>query len=164
MAKIKDRNELKGLIKELKKIENSTIRVGIIGDQELALIASVNEFGVKIPVTQKMRYYLMSQGLYLKKETNYVTIPERSFLRSTFDDKKAIKRSTDFGFDLLIEKKDAQKTLDAIGLKLVSEVQKKIRSNIAPGNHPFTTQQKGGKSNTLINEGIILQGITFEVK
>ena len=53
--------------------------------------------------------------------------------------------------------------LDGIGLKMVSIVQKKIKSNIPPGNHPFTIEQKGGKDKTLVNTGRLGQSITHKI-
>ena len=49
-------------------------------------IAAVHEYGCTIRVTDKMRGYLHSQGLHLKKTTQFIRIPERSFLRATLND------------------------------------------------------------------------------
>lgn len=49
-------------------------------------IAAIHEYGCTIQVTPKMRGYLHSQGLHLKASTNFIRIPERSFLRSTIND------------------------------------------------------------------------------
>lgn len=68
-----------------------SIRVGIIGnaatqkhpDSALtnAELGAIHEFGCTITVTEKMRNYLHSQGIHLKKDTTTVVIPTRSFLR-----------------------------------------------------------------------------------
>ena len=68
-----------------------SIKVGIIGseasqkvegtDLTYAELGAVHEFGATITVTDKMRKYLHSQGLHLKKDTMSVVIPTRSFLR-----------------------------------------------------------------------------------
>lgn len=68
-----------------------SIKVGIIGkeatqkhpDSDLtnAELGAIHEFGCTITVTDKMRRYLHSQGLHLKKDTMTVVIPTRSFLR-----------------------------------------------------------------------------------
>ncbi len=49
-------------------------------------IAWVHEFGCTIRVTERMRAYLHGQGLHLKQSTEYIVIPERSFLRATLND------------------------------------------------------------------------------
>jgi phage gpG-like protein len=53
--------------------------------QDIVNIAAVHEFGTVIPVTPKMRAYLHYQGIHLQKDTFAIYIPERSFLRATFD-------------------------------------------------------------------------------
>ena len=68
-----------------------SIKIGIIGkeatqkhpDSDLtnAELGAIHEFGATITVTDKMRNYLHSQGLHLKKDTMTVVIPTRSFLR-----------------------------------------------------------------------------------
>lgn len=68
-----------------------SIKIGIIGkeatqkhpDSDLtnAELGAIHEFGATITVTDKMRNYLYSQGLHLKKDTMTVVIPTRSFLR-----------------------------------------------------------------------------------
>jgi phage gpG-like protein len=68
------------------KVEGDTVKVGVFGEE--ALIASVHEFGCKIRVTEKMRKFLHAQGLHLRKDTEYITIPQRSFLRLGFDKNK----------------------------------------------------------------------------
>lgn len=68
-----------------------SIKIGIIGEKAMqkhpdsdltnAELGAVHEFGCTITVTDKMRNYLHSQGLHLKKDTVSVVIPTRSFLR-----------------------------------------------------------------------------------
>ena len=48
-------------------------------------IAAVHEFGTVIPVTPEMRAYLHYQGIHLQSDTFAIYIPERSYLRATFD-------------------------------------------------------------------------------
>jgi hypothetical protein len=54
--------------------------------RDVADIAWVHEYGCTIRVTEKMRAYLHTQGMHLKASTQYINIPERSFLRSTLND------------------------------------------------------------------------------
>ncbi len=68
------------------KVEGDVVKVGVFG--ESALVAAVHEFGCKIRVTEKMRKFLHAQGLHLRKETEYIIIPQRSYLRKTFDEQK----------------------------------------------------------------------------
>lgn len=88
----KTRINFKALDKWMKALDRKiSIKVGIIGkeatqkhpDSDLtnAELGAIHEFGATITVTDKMRNYLHSQGLHLKKDTMTVVIPTRSFLR-----------------------------------------------------------------------------------
>ena len=88
----KTRVNFKALDEWMKALDRKiSIKVGIIGkeatqkhpDSDLtnAELGAVHEFGATITVTDKMRNYLHSQGLHLKKDTMTVVIPTRSFLR-----------------------------------------------------------------------------------
>lgn len=48
-------------------------------------VAAIHEFGAKITVTEKMRKYLHTIDLHLSKDTKYITIPERPFMRPSAD-------------------------------------------------------------------------------
>lgn len=88
----KTRINFKALDEWMKALDRKiSIKVGIIGkearqkhpDSDLtnAELGAIHEFGATITVTEKMRNYLHSQGLHLKKDTMTVVIPTRSFLR-----------------------------------------------------------------------------------
>ena len=88
----KTRINFKALDEWMKALDRKiSIKVGIIGseatqkhpDSDLtnAELGAIHEFGATITVTNKMRNYLHSQGIHLKKNTITVVIPTRSFLR-----------------------------------------------------------------------------------
>src|SRR6056297_1288517 len=90
---IKDeRDNLDGLYDKIQKLEKMEIRIGIFAEDSsfLLMIARVHEFGTKIEVTPKMRAYLHAKGLHLRADTQYINIPERSFVRSTADEDKSL--------------------------------------------------------------------------
>lgn len=83
---------IKALINLMKDLDQKySIKVGIIGskayekhpDSDLtnAHLGAIHEYGATIQVTEKMRAYLHHIGIHLKKDTNTVVIPTRSFLR-----------------------------------------------------------------------------------
>lgn len=160
--KIKDTNNIPKLKKNLKKISGKKVEVGIFG-KELALIAGVNEFGTKIKVTKKMRDYLRVKGLFLKKSTTKITIPERSYLRSSFDNKKNIDQAFKFAQKILDTNENINQALNSLGVKMSAIIKKKISSNIPPTNHPFSIEQKGGKNKTLIDKGVLLNSVRHEI-
>lgn len=88
----KTRVNFKALDEWMKALDRKiSIKIGIIGkeattnhpksDLTNAELGAIHEFGATITVTDKMRNYLHSQGLHLKKDTMTVVIPTRSFLR-----------------------------------------------------------------------------------
>jgi hypothetical protein len=158
-----DKNDFPKIKQRVRELKRKQIQVGILGEQDLAMVAHVNEYGAKIGVTEKMRNYLNAMGLHLKATTKYIIIPERSFLRTSFDDRKNLNKVFGLAEDVFILDRTINDVCDRIGLFMTGAIQKKIKSNIPPGNHPFTTEQKGGKNKTLINTGRLGQGITHKI-
>lgn len=60
-------------------------------NQELVNIAVVHEEGRTIEVTPKMRAYLHSRGLHLKKATTYIRIPARPYFAPVAKDRQVHK-------------------------------------------------------------------------
>jgi hypothetical protein len=52
---------------------------------ELLMIAKVQEFGITIDVTPKMRGYLAATGLHLRADTTSIVIPPRPFISTALD-------------------------------------------------------------------------------
>lgn len=71
-------------------------------------------------------------------------VPERSFLRSTFDERKAAWRKlTDkYRAAVMSGKMTVLKALELIGLVQVSDVRKKVKARIPPPNAASTIRQK----------------------
>lgn len=169
--KVKDENMVPDILEQIEYIKGKEIQVGVFGDEgsELLLKAGVNEFGAEIDVTPKMRAYLHGQGLHLKPDTDQITIPERSFIRSTFDDnideieneiEKAYRR-------VLAGDYTGKQMLDHIGNKFVALVKKRITNIENPPNHPFTIKQKttsaGVGDSPLIDSGQLRREINYRV-
>lgn len=132
-------------VKEMK--EKPYIKIGIMesaGSTEdgitIAGIASVHEFGSK------------SAG-----------IPERSFIRSTMDEKRdKFLNITAAALIKIGDGADVTQQLGIIGLYIASEIKKKIVSKIPPPNAPETIKRKGS-STPLIDTGRMLNSITHLV-
>jgi hypothetical protein len=161
--RIDNRRRLENTINDLK---NTSIHVGIFGEQgsEILLIGNVQEYGTSINVTPKMRGYLASQGLHLKKSTNTITIPERSFIRKGYDDKKReIQREIDNSLDqVLTFRITLESFYNRVGERLVSIAKEYLTDLREPLNHPFTLKQKAPKDNPLLNTGQLRQSITWK--
>jgi len=146
---INSSNSIPQLISELKKLKKYEIHVGIFGsdDAEYVMIAGVHEFGITI-----------------QKEKGSIVIPERSFLRSTFDEKqnewfKFVEKQLAH----LLNCRISAKTLcERLGAKMVADAQEKLTDLDTPPNAPATIAKKGS-SNPLIDSGGLRQRITYKV-
>lgn len=117
------------------------------GDKEFTIadVAAANEFG-----------------------TEDGHIPERSFLRSTFDEKRnTYERMLTKGLEMAIDRAgdfDAvHNALELVGERAKRDVQRKIRTLDTPPNATRTIKQKG-VDNPLIDTGRMRQSIDYEVK
>lgn len=163
---IKDENNTKQLLQTLKELGKSQIDVGIVGgDSEIAMIAAVHEFGCDIQVTDRMRGWFGANGYPLKKETTVIRIPERSFLRSGYDENiDKIAGKVEEMLPAVLENDVNPKVfMDAIGLEFAGLIQKKLRDLKSPANSDMTVERKGS-SNPLIDTGRLVGAIEHEVK
>lgn len=143
--------------------EESTISMGDL--------ANVHEFGCQIKVTDKMRGYLASQGLYLKKDTEYINIPERSFIRSSWDENQAsfINHVTKSVDKALQKRIPISFVLDALGLEMKGKMQAFMDDGkVKPELSDFAKQQRangdGSKGpNPLVDTGDLRDSIDYEV-
>jgi hypothetical protein len=184
MTEIKADINYKGLKKLIKEITKEyKIKVGLLsghgGDDEvsddldLAGLGAIMEYGATIPVTDKMRKYLASQGLYLKDSTKEIHIPARSFLQMPLEQKaNEILKNTKADYSIqdinyFLDK--GKLTLINFAVVLGAECVNAILDAFETGgfgqwaeNHPFTIQQKGSSS-PLIDTGALRQKITAEI-
>lgn len=153
MARFTDINQIPDILKALKKANKMSVEIGILGDagkdddgNSIALYAATNEFG-----TDKAG------------KSKNVTIPERSWLRSTFDDDKAVDRVFKNANEIFLPGASPKKILTAMGFDMKSELVKKVLSNIPPPNKPSTKAQKKGGGRTLVADGFLRKAIDFKV-
>jgi len=93
-----------------------------------------------------------------------VTIPERSYMRSTYDEKEKDlePRLKKLLAALMKGKIDAKELYERIGIWLVMQVQRKIRDIKDPANSEATKATKRS-SNPLIDTGRLIQSISYRV-
>lgn len=141
-----DRSKFDKIKKEIMSLKKSYVKVGYLeggeahrnkdgdADESMAGIAAVHEYGAVISVTDKMRGYLHYIGIHLRKETDKIVIPERSFMRSWVAEKKEeitkvmsvlLKKVEEGG----IETEEALNKLGAYG---EAGMKDKIKSNVPP--------------------------------
>ena len=137
-------------MKALKELSLYAVEIGIFGGDEgdeYVMIARVHEFGITIR-TKKAK----------------IIIPERSFIRSTFDEKqkeweKFINKQLQHVLDLKI---DVQTMLGRLGAKMVADIQEKITDIRTPPNAASTIAKKKS-SNPLIDTGGMRMRVTYRV-
>lgn len=157
------------LSKKLKQLNGKKVKIGIVGesDSKLLTYASVNEYGANIAISDRMRKFLPTIGIFVKKETTHIVIPERSYIRSTFDNKKylvELKKKLRIPFEeVLNNKREPETLLEIIGLVYVANIKNTIRTMKEPENHPVTIERKGKEKGLLINSGRLVSSINYEV-
>lgn len=134
------KDNTKRIIAELRKINNEKLVVGVV-DPIIAEYATYNEFGTK-------------------------HIPERSFLRSTYDEqiRKWMKQLEEGISGIINMRTDASRVWDALGKKAKENVKNKLKSNVPPPNKASTIRKKGAGKTTLFDTGALLRSITYEVR
>lgn len=181
-----DFKKLKNVIEEMSK--EYSIKVGILAnkggsdlvskDLDVAGLGAVQEFGVTINVTEKMRNFLRYQGLPLKKETKTITIPARSFIYASLSRSAEIRKKV----KKLVYSNDSIETLDklilqgdkgllevvasAIAISAVEQIQDAFDTSGFgewQQNHPYTIEKKGSAM-PLIDTGRLRNSITFEIE
>ncbi|MFJ7841588.1 hypothetical protein ACIQXG_19330 [Lysinibacillus sphaericus] len=162
---IRDDNRIPEIKRDLQRARNKKARVGYIKDSELAMIASVHEYGARIEVTDKMRGYLSSQGLHLKADTTHIIIPERSFMRTGADlHERDVQRKAEQLIDKVIA---GNVSVDEFFKELANELKGKIQEHAIdldnPVNHPFTVERKGS-NNPLVDKGGLIQSMEVDVE
>lgn len=157
------KNKFLQMEKAAAELNGRKANVGVFGEQ--AWLAGIHEYGCKIKVTDKMRVYLHGQGLHLKASTEYITIPERAFLRNGYDIniKKVVKDGSAVIGYVMGGTMDTDEFLKMIGLILSSHIKDYATALYNPPNHPFTARRKGS-SNPLVDTGDMISSITYEVE
>lgn len=164
---IKDTGDMSEIIKNLQKLNGKKIKVGVFGDDgsDLVMIARVHEYGCEIPVTPKMRAWFAANGYPLRKETTVIRIPERSFLRSGYDENidTISKKIEEMVPDVIAADVDPKEFMDAIGMEFAGLIQKKMRDLKDPPNSQMTIERKGS-DNPLIDTGRLVGSIRHIVE
>jgi hypothetical protein len=142
-------NGYKKYVKAISDLNKSRIQVGLfaeVGDSVLTR-AIVNEFGTTRAGKNKN-----------------ITIPERSFIRATYNEQYKIvaKRFKQIFESFSKRKYDVSNRLKLIGMEQTSETQKTITNFKTPANAPSTIKSKGS-SHPLIDTGEMRMKIQYKV-
>lgn len=158
------KDEFPKVERSIEDLNGLKVNVGILGGEH-AWLAAIHEYGCRIEVTPKMRAFLHRKGLHLKASTTHIVIPERSFLRSGFDEthEKVLRDTEEVLPDVLIGTLSVEQYAKLVGLQLSSAIKEYAVNLDSPPNHPFTKEQKGS-ANPLVDTGNMIGSITYEVE
>lgn len=163
--KITDTNNIPRALKSIGQVDKKSINVGVFGSGDMSMIAAVHEFGAEITVTDKMRGFFRANGVHLKKETKTIRIPERSFLRSGYDENidSVSRKAEKLIVDLIESGVDPSLLTDSIGRELRDKIKQKLVDVKSPPLSSFTIKRKGS-SNPLVDGGNLLGSIDYRVE
>lgn len=151
MAIVKDTD--KGMLniqKLLKKLKKYALRVGVFSDE--------------VNTKEKTTAYVADYAINNEYGDDHV--PERSFMRSTMDEKR--EEWSGLFIDVLEGategKENIEKEIYKIGAIARRDIINKIDSNINPPNSPSTLKKKGKRKNkTLIDHGVLRSSIEARI-
>lgn len=130
----------------------SYVRVGVIG----AKGDEMHKGGLSNSELASIHEYGSSDG----------RIPQRSFIRSTFDANRDqyVEQMRTMVAAIFDGKMTVDRALSTIGARIVNDIKRRITSGdgIPPPNAPSTIKRKGS-ARTLIDTGRMLAAITWEV-
>lgn len=183
-VKITDKNNIPALLLGLNELSKKSVNVGVLGDEKMKIIAGANEFGAVIKSKKAIAYlrYLLGKfgksskviegsGKYKTSrqagQKDVIIIPERSFLRSTADDKevenKLVEQTRFYLYRFLTGKNPAREVLTRVGNLLKIFIQARIDSDTPPPNNPLTVRMKGHDRTLIGKTGNLQKGIDYEI-
>lgn len=180
----------KDLLKGLRGLSKKEITAGIQGGEktkdgsaDLVTVAAAQEFGAmiiqhpgEVTVYRKVKKdgSFANNGRFAKKsEANFssthrsmgrlILIPERSFIRATFDEKSdEIGERAESAVTAIINGADVSKALARTGQYIEGEIKRKIGSGPFTPNSPATIRKKKS-SKPLIDTGHMRQSVRYEI-
>jgi len=153
---------------ELAALSKLSVHVGVLGDAggDLLTIAAVHEYGCTINVTPKMRAFLHHIGLHLRKETGAINIPERSFIRASYDaGQQEIERMVENAIGKVMRgQKTAAQAMEEVGMLAAQMTQQFINDGLVTPPKGSFTQERSSQFTPLVESGRLVGSITFEVR
>jgi hypothetical protein len=144
------------ILAEIEELQRSTLLVGI---QEQAKTQSQTKNGR----TQKAGLSVAEYAA--KNEFGTREIPQRSFMRTAFDENLAlIEKAVAIQYGKVIDGDiSLQAGLGIVGQVIVGLIQRKIRAITFPPNSPATIARKGS-SKPLIDFGQMVKSVTYAIR
>lgn len=152
------------MIATAKVLDGTKVHVGVLSGEHQWL-AAIHEYGCTIPVTDKMREYLHSIGVHLRRSTTQIVIPERSFLRAGYDQNRdeVLKTAESVLPDVLAGTLSEEQYFELVGTLLRDRIKEYAIDLSSPPKKPWPTRDPA-KNNPLIETGAMVNGIEYEVE
>jgi hypothetical protein len=162
--------ELESIKRELETLSKLKIRVGIQATEnsEVLKIAGIHEYGGEIAVTSKMRgHFWFKKGIRLKPSTKFIHMPERSYIRASYDANVGeLRNIVKAAVTSVVEgKSTAKQEAEGIGIMAVDMVQNFINDGKVEPKTKKSRLYDKKKPTTLYETGThIRDRITFVVE
>lgn len=157
MAKttVKGQEKVDRFLRDIKYAATSYVTIGL---HEEAGTYPPNGDGISVTVAEV--------GLW--NEFGTKNSPERSFMRSAIDEGQGQieKWRMELMGKVMEGKMTLEQALNAMGFRIMTLIQNKIKSNVPPPNADSTLAAKkrhGVAPNTLIDTGLMLRSVTYKV-
>lgn len=179
-------------MKGLAELKGKEIAVGLQagdktkdGSMDIARLAAIHEFGAVIERearTQTIFHKINKSGRFVKggrfvkaRSSNFArtvsvgahttVIPERSFMRSTFDEKSNTWQTNTWQqIGLVVDgKTNVKSALDVLGNQMEGDIKKKIEAGPFTPNAPSTIRQKKS-AKPLIDSARMRQSVRYTVR
>lgn len=165
---VKDIDNIKAIKSRLEDLQSKRMEIGIIADDEdseLLMYATVNEYGISIKVTDKMRNYLHYQDIHLKKSTEEIVIPERSFIRNGYESiKDDLTLLMTQGVTAVVKgNMTADEFYGRVGSWASGKITSYLISLSEPPNSEWTVKKKGSSNPLVGSTGRLAQSISWKV-
>ena len=164
---VEDRSDVDKILRVLEELSSTAVRIGILSsaEGEILMIANVNESGCEIPITNKMRgYFLYHFKVWLPTDKEAIKIPERSFIRSSYDENKSKFRTYDDYLGAVLDMKiSVQDFYQIVGEACVNTIKEYIRRGDFEPDSSLTLEQKKPRTKPLIDTGRLINSIDYEV-
>jgi len=126
------------IIENLERLARTELTVGIFE-------GSVNRDGIEI-------------APYAYRNEFGLGVPQRSFMRSTYEEKNGWKNGIEQVYDEVIQGRSVESAVGMLGEIVTNDIKTKISNNIPPPNAIETVRRKGS-SKTLIDTGAMRQSV-----
>lgn len=163
--------EWKKIKVEHNHLDNLKLKIGYFGsgkpNNNIAYLAAIQTYGIPegIRVTPKMRAFLHSIGIHLKKSTVTINMPQRPYMQNAMDDNvNKIMRFIIANYKLVLQNKlNITKFIERIALRHEDQIKNSIKRGSYEKLHPVTAARKGSSKPLIGRTGELISKVQHKV-